>query len=176
MLSRLRVSSAFRSSQFGFTQQIAAIRWASTTGLRKGLDDILASNGSEQNPKPFIIAYGDHAFQVNNVLVRQSVILLPNSFLLWNARTFDDITLKSLAVFPLLYPTLEVLFIGCGETFPSQLPAEITTFFRKKGIVVEATSTMNAASTFNLLSAEGRNVAAALLTLQPKGGDFVDLK
>ena len=155
----------------------ATSRRTFSTGLRKGLDDILATNGAEQNPKPYIISYGDHAFQVNNVLVRQSVILLPNSFLLWNARSFEDITIKSLALFPLLYPTLEVLFIGCGENFPTQLPAEITTYFRKRGIVVEATSTMNAASTFNLLSAEGRNVAAALLTLQPKGaGDFGDLK
>lgn len=146
-----------------------------STGLRKGLDDILATNGAQQNPKPYIISYGDHAFQVNNVLVRQSVIMLPNSFLLWNARSFEDITIKSLALFPLLYPTLEVLFIGCGENLPSPLSAEITTYFRKRGIVVEATSTMNAASTFNLLSAEGRNVAAALLTLQPRVGDFGDL-
>jgi hypothetical protein len=34
-------------------------------------------------------------FQVDEVLVRQSVILMPHSFLLWNARTFEDISIES---------------------------------------------------------------------------------
>lgn len=169
--SMLTIRSAIRKAD----DKVTCIR-SMSTGLRKGLDDILATNGAQENPKPFVVKYGDHAFQINNVLVRQSVILLPNSFLLWNARSFQDITVKSLALFPLLYPTLEVLFIGCGERIPSPIPAEITTYFRKRGIVVEATSTMNAASTYNLLSAEGRNVAAALLTLQPRASEYNDLK
>jgi uncharacterized protein len=136
-------------------------------GVGGGFEDVLGNRSAEDMEKPSIIAYGDQAFQVNNALVRQSVILLPNSFLLWNARTFEDITIKSLSVFTTLYPTLEVLFIGCGESLPKPLPVEITKHFRSRGIVVEASSTMSAAATFNLLSAEGRNVAAALLTLQP---------
>jgi uncharacterized protein len=128
--------------------------------------DILAA-GPEDAMKPRIISYGDQAFQVNNVVVRQSVILLPNSFLMWNARSFEDISVKTLSVFAALYPTPEILFLGCGERLPRPISDEITKYFRGKGIVVEASSTSNAAATYNMLSAEGRNVVAALLTLQP---------
>lgn len=144
-------------------------------GVGGGFEDILSHRTAEETQRPSIIAYGDQAFQVNNTLVRQSVILLPNSFLLWNARTFEDISVKTLSVFATLYPTPEILFVGCGDRLPKPLPAEITTYFRSRGIVVEASSTMNAASTFNLLSSEGRNVVAALLTLQPITSDFSGL-
>ena len=134
----------------------------------KGMDilgpDALAETAQ---PKTSILAYGDRSFQINDTLVRQSVILMPTKFLLWNARRFEDITVDSLSMFSVLSPTLEVLFIGCGERVPSMLPREISEHFRERGIVVEATSTMNAASTFNLLNGEGRNVGAALLTLEP---------
>ena len=40
-------------------------------------------------------------------------------------------------------------------------------FFKQHGIIVEILTTVNAASTFNVLNSEGRNVAAALLTLKP---------
>ena len=151
------------------TKRLTGLRFLSGMkgGLGGGFNDILDAKvklGSQT--KPTLVAYGDHAFQINDILVRQSVILLPNSFLLWNAKTVEDITIDNLTVFTTLYPTLEVLFIGCGEAMKPISP-EITKYFRKKGIVVEASSTTNAASTFNMLSSEGRNVAAALLTLLP---------
>ena len=104
---------------------------------------------------------------VNDVLVRQSVILLPLSFMLWNVRTFDDITIESLALFPLMYPKLEAVFIGGGETLQRQLSPHIIKHMRSQGIVVEVTNTVSAASTFNILNQEGRNVAAAILTNHP---------
>lgn len=114
-----------------------------------------------------IRSFGDQCFMVNNVLVNQSVLLFPNSFLAWSARTMADVTKESLEVFTLMYPTLEVLFIGCGEKMEDRFSEDIREHFRKQGIVVEALDTINAAATFNVLNSEGRNVAAALLTLQP---------
>jgi NADH dehydrogenase [ubiquinone] 1 alpha subcomplex assembly factor 3 len=127
--------------------------------------------GDFDDRKSKITGYGDRSFQVNDVLVRQSVILLPKSFFLWNAKTFDDISLSNLSIFPLLFPTMEVLFLGCGERMPKLIPREIISHFKSKGIVIEASNTVNAAATFNILNAEGRNVCAALLTLQPPIGD-----
>ena len=115
---------------------------------------------------------GETSFKIDETMVPQSVILLPHSFLLWNAKTFEDINEKSLFLFPLIFPALEVLYVGCGEVQPGQLPIELTRLFRSKGIVLEATSTSNAASMFNVLNAEGRNVGAALLTLQPSNVIF----
>jgi NADH dehydrogenase [ubiquinone] 1 alpha subcomplex assembly factor 3 len=134
----------------------------SLSGLGKGFDI-----SSLEDRRTKITGYGDHTFQINDTVVRQSVVLLPKSFYLWNAQTFDDITLDNLSLFPLLFPTLEVLFIGCGERMPKLISPAIIAEFKKKGIVIEASSTVNAAATFNILAGEGRNVAAALLTLKP---------
>ena len=114
-----------------------------------------------------IRGYGNSSFQLNEVQVNQSVLVFRKSFLLWNAKTFADVTVENLGVFALMHPTPEVVFIGCGEVQPGRLPPDLVQFFKAKGIVVEASSTVNAAATFNILVAEGRNVAAALLTNQP---------
>ena len=82
----------------------------------------------------------------------------------------QDITIESLSVFTLLYPTVECLFIGCGDNIPAQLDPALARFFKQKGIVVEVSSSANAAATFNVLNNEGRNVAAALLALGPQYG------
>jgi len=139
-----------------------------TTGpLGKGYD-ILAGDINDGGPiRTAVNQLGDRSFMINDVLVRQSVILLPHSFMLWNARTFDDITIESLALFPLIYPKLEAVFIGGGETLQKQLPSSIIQHMRDHGIVLEVTNTVSAASTFNILNQEGRNVAAAILTCQP---------
>ena len=137
--------------------------------LGKGIDVVVSDLHDKVSGKRRIQVkgLGVTSFKIDEVLVNQSVILLPHSFLLWNAKTFDDINEKSLFLFPLMFPALEILFVGCGEVQPRQLPVELTRFFRTKGIVLEATSTSNAASMFNVLNAEGRHVGAALLTLQP---------
>ena len=112
-------------------------------------------------------AFGEMCFKLDDVMVKQSVLLFPHSFLLWSAKTFEDINMESLAIFPYMFPAVEILFIGCGEVQPGPISPELVKFFRSKGIVVEATSTANAAGSFNVLNAEGRNVCAALLTQQP---------
>jgi NADH dehydrogenase [ubiquinone] 1 alpha subcomplex assembly factor 3 len=136
------------------------------SGFTKGFD-LLGPEMVDNKQRSMIRAYGETSFLVNNVLVRQSVLLFPNSFLAWKPRKMEEITIESLEVFTLMYPTLEIIFIGCGQRMSQRFPVEIQNHFRKKGIVVEATDTINAAATFNILSSEGRNVAAALLTLQP---------
>lgn len=115
---------------------------------------------------------GGTSFMINDIYVRQSVLLLPKSFFLWNAKKFEDISIESLTLFSMLYPTIEVLFIGCGETQPGPGLVEIIKHFKKKGIVVELSDTANAASTFNVLVGEGRNVGAALLTNKPINEDI----
>ncbi len=130
-----------------------------------------SNNMIEQDlSKTYVGGFGDRALLVNNVLVRQSVILLPNNFVMWNVKRFEDITIESLSFLPLLYPTFDLLLIGCGEVLPGRLPLELVAHFRDRGIIVEASNTSNAASTFNILNSEGRNVAAALLTPLPWTG------
>ena len=153
--------------KLGLVRRAHSTELAAPYGV-KGMIDITESVDKQQMQ---VRGYGDTSFQLNEVQVNQSVLLFSKSFLVWNARTFEDITVESLAPFALLHPTLEVLFIGCGEVQPRQLPREVVQFFRTKGIVLEASSTVNAAATFNILISEGRNVAAALLTNHPVSPD-----
>ena len=134
-----------------------------TSSFGKGVDILDNFDGKRVSVK----GYSETAFVINDVFVEQSVILLPYTMLLWKPRELKDITIESLSVFELVYPTIEVLFVGCGETMTQRFPAHIEKYFRDKGIVIEACDTANAASTFNVLSSEGRNVGAALLTFQP---------
>ena len=132
------------------------------------LDDhnILDSSQADVAPPMNITAFGDKAFQVNDKFIKQPILLLPHSVYMWQVKDFDDITVESLSLFTLVYPTIEILFIGTGET-TKRIDPEITKYFKSKGIVLEVASTIHAASSFNVLNAEGRNIGAALLTLQP---------
>lgn len=134
--------------------------------LGKGFD-ILGSD-DDTDLKCSIRGFGDHSFQINNVVVEQSVLVFPNSFLLWNANKIEDITVENLKLFSLLHPTLDLLVIGCGEKIPRRLDNSVHEYFKSKGIMIEVQDSIHACSTFNVLNSEGRNVAAALLTLKPR--------
>ena len=165
MLVRLFSAGARSQTQARWCRPRRSLSTPTTTVGPTGKGFDITENVDKQLMQ--VRGYGDRSFQLNEVQVNQSVLLFRKSFLLWGARKFDDITVESLAPFALLHPTLEVLFVGCGDVQPRQLPPDVVQFFRAKGVVLEASSTVNAAATFNILTSEGRNVAAALLTLQP---------
>ena len=56
-----------------------------------------------------------------------------------------------------------MLVIGAGERIEQPLDPALCAHFRQQGIVVELMNTVNACATFNILNAEDRHVAAALL-------------
>lgn len=106
--------------------------------------------------------------------MRKPVLLLPRNFLIWNTVSFEDIDVKSLSLFTFLYPTLEILIIGCGKSPKTRLPREVRDFFQLRGIVIEQMDSVNAAQTFNVLISEGRNVGAAILPPFPIPEDDFD--
>lgn len=109
-----------------------------------------------------IDAYDQTGFTVSGVDVSSSVILVGNLAMQWDVRTLAGLNRESLAIFELLSPPPELVIMGTGKRL-QRLSPEITDFFRSRGMKLEAIATRNAASTFNILSEEGRNVAAALL-------------
>ena len=112
------------------------------------------------------VGFGPTTFQINDVLVRQSTLILPNSFFLWGSKSLEDITIDSLSIFLTVHPRVEIVFIGTGKEVKS-IPENVTTFYRDKGIVLEVSDSRNAAATFNVMVLEGRQVGAALLTMEP---------
>lgn len=57
----------------------------------------------------------------------------------------------------------EILVLGCGAKVRHDLPIELKEFLKVNGIVVEYLDTVNACATFNILNAEDRKVAAAMI-------------
>ena len=134
----------------------------------RNITDIMGGGdtGQGSSDRTFVRGYGDHAFQVNETLVRNSIILLPTSYFIWKTIKFDEINEESLSIFPLLFPTIEMVLIGCGETVPQRLCPNLVKKFRSYGIVLEIMNTNAAISTFNVLNGEGRNVGAAVLQVK----------
>lgn len=175
MFTRAVLASSLASSSSLMKRMRILPSYRMMSGAMGGMGfDVLGSDVYGNNDRTAIKALGDRGFLINNVAVGQSVLLFPNSFLAWRARTIMDITIENLEVFTLMFPTIEILFIGCGEKMTFRFPADIQEYFRSKGIIIEAMDTKNAASTFNIMNAEGRNVAAALLTLKPLPDEIDD--
>lgn len=57
--------------------------------------------------------------------------------------------------------------LGCGQRIQHTLDPEIKQFLKVNGIVVEYLDSVNACATFNILNAEDRRVAAAILPCDP---------
>ncbi|KAH9977627.1 NADH dehydrogenase 1 alpha subcomplex assembly factor 3 [Lactifluus volemus] len=68
-------------------------------------------------------------------------------------------------IFDVVVPKPEILLIGTGKSV-NPLPAALRRYLNKLGIQVDIMDSWNACTTYNLLSEEGRRVAAALLPLR----------
>ncbi|CAL9075874.1 uncharacterized protein LOC103977551 [Musa acuminata AAA Group] len=106
--------------------------------------------------------YGDTGFTVNGVKYEGSLLVVENKLMTWVPKTFSEITPESLSVFKILRPVPEILILGCGRHIQPVSP-QLRQFIRSTGMKLEAIDSRNAASTYNILSEEGRPVAAALL-------------
>ena len=127
-----------------------------------------------------ITGYSESGFNVKNMMkkvnpalendndgtvhMNGSMIVFPNAAFLWSVEEPKDVTIESLACLLLYRPKLDYLFIGCDGGYGSiaQLNA-IQNHMRLHGVVVEQMLVYNAIGTFNVLNAEDRQVAAALL-------------
>ncbi|KAL1747258.1 NADH dehydrogenase 1 alpha subcomplex assembly factor 3 [Schizophyllum fasciatum] len=81
--------------------------------------------------------------------------------------SWEGWTDKHFEVFETVLPRPEILLLGTGTTVV-QAPPSIRNYLKSLGVQLEVTSTRDACSTYNLLTEEGRRVAAALLPLDPQ--------
>ena len=112
--------------------------------------------------RQFIQAHRAGGFTIAGDRHEGSVLILPERTVPWPVRTLDAVTLESLAPITAAAATVEILVFGCGGAF-GQPAADLRAALRAKGIVTEAMDTRAACRTFNVLLAEGRRVAAALI-------------
>jgi uncharacterized protein len=104
--------------------------------------------------------YGEGYVLVNGERHERSVIVTPDRILPWSATAFDALKEADFEVF--LGLDLEILLIGTGpkQRFPHP---RLTQALLGKRIGVEAMDLQAACRTYNILMAEERRVAAALL-------------
>ena len=105
-------------------------------------------------------AYGADYVTVNGQRHQASVIVLPDAILAWDVPAFDALSEQSFSV--LENRGLEIVLLGTGETQRFPHP-RLTASLAKAGIGVEVMNLQAACRTYNILMAEERKVAAALL-------------
>jgi uncharacterized protein len=111
-----------------------------------------------------ITAYGNGGFTVSGQRREGSVLLMPESAASWPVRSFDELTVESLEPILDLADDIDILILGTGER-PALAPLGLRERFKEHRISVEAMATGPACRTYNVLLAEHRLVAAALIAV-----------
>lgn len=123
------------------------------------------SNGTAFFPgRASIDAYGNGGFRFADMSHRGSILCLPSGVRGWNARSADDLTPDAFAAVLAEQGEIGFLLLGTGrsQVFPS---LELRSAFTAAGIGLEPMSTGAACRTYNVMLAEKRAVAAALLAV-----------
>jgi uncharacterized protein len=107
-----------------------------------------------------ITGYGEDYVAVNGARRDSSAIVLPDRILDWPVVGFDQLRAEDFAVFETVDVDIVLLGTGPKQRFPHpRLTAKLT----QAGIGVEVMDLQAACRTYNILAAEERKVAAALL-------------
>lgn len=111
-----------------------------------------------------IDAYGNGGFRFADMSHRGSVLLLPSGIYGWAPASLSAVDLASLSQVLAEAEQIDVLLFGCGDDL-MRLPQELRDALREKSISCDSMSTGAAVRTYNVLLAEERNVAAALIAV-----------
>ena len=107
-----------------------------------------------------ITGYGEGYVMVNGQRLDSSVVVLPDRIEPWAVKTFDELSTEDFAFLRDLKAEIVLLGTGARQRFPHpRYGAELA----KAGIGLEVMDLQAACRTYNILVAEQRKVAAALL-------------
>ncbi|CEJ13324.1 hypothetical protein BN1110_03637 [bacterium YEK0313] len=109
-------------------------------------------------------AYGRGGFRFAEMSHQGSILALPSGIHAWEARTPADLTPEAFAKVIAEREAIDVLLVGAGE-LPVPMADAVRWVLRDAGIGVDVMTTGAAARTYNVMVAEGRRVAAALLAV-----------
>jgi uncharacterized protein len=113
--------------------------------------------------RQLIQGYGDGGFRITGARHEGSVLVLPGRTHAWPVRRLSEATRASLE--PLIESrAVDLLLVGCGGGI-QPLPPGLRQELRAAGMVVELMDTGAACRTYNVLLAEERRVAAALIAI-----------
>ena len=107
-----------------------------------------------------IDSYSAQGFRVSGTLYSGPILVLPHATHVWAIANLAEIALDNLV--PVLEAGVQILLLGCGKQM-MRVPPPLRQELRARHIVVDAMDTGAACRTYNILLAEDRRVAAALL-------------
>lgn len=116
--------------------------------------------------KQIIEAYGDGGFRVSGRRLEGSVLVFPDNTQPWPVSDPAQLNAAILAAVGEAGRggIVELLLIGTGARM-TQIDRSLRQALRADGIVIESMDTGAACRTYNVLMAEGRRVAAALIAV-----------
>ena len=126
----------------------------------------MASGPPATNPAPRLLidGYGPGRLRIGGVVHERPVLVLPDGVRDWPVARFADLSRASLAAVLAVGPAVEFLVIGCGA-HAMLVPPALRQELRDAGLKLDAMDTGAACRTYNVLLAEDRRVAAALIPL-----------
>ncbi|MQX35260.1 Mth938-like domain-containing protein [Roseospira navarrensis] len=110
--------------------------------------------------RQLVQAYGDGAFRISGVQHTGSVLVFPDVVYPWSG----EISAEGLADVLAAADDVEVLILGCGPSM-TLVPSNLRRTLKDHGIVPEPMDTGAGCRTYNVLLAEDRRVAAALVAV-----------
>ncbi len=122
---------------------------------------------SPDNPTggQLIESYGGGRFRVGGQVYEGSILILPERTLAWPVADVAAANPESLnPLFEAGEGAVEVLLFGCGPRM-ALIPEVLRTALRAHGVAADAMDTGAACRTYNVLLAEDRRVAAALIAV-----------
>ena len=111
--------------------------------------------------RQLIQGYGAGGFRIAGIRHEGPLLVFPSRTIAWPL-TAEAITEESLVAVLAADPAVELLLLGTGARMEPP-PAGLRQQLRSRGVMLDAMDTGAACRTFNVLMAEERRVAAALI-------------
>jgi uncharacterized protein len=120
---------------------------------------------AEVRRPPSIDAYGGGGFRVSGERVEGSILILNDQLKSWPVASREALTVEDIAeVLSAGSRTVEFLLLGIGPK-AAPPPPEVRKALQAVGMGLEVMDTATAARLYNVLAAEGRRLAAALIAI-----------
>lgn len=112
----------------------------------------------------YIRSYGPGRFMISDREWRSPVLVTPGATHPWAITRAEDFTVESLAPLQGAAAPTEILVLGCGARAVF-VPPDLRAALKAAGMGLEVVDTGSACRIYNVLLAESRRVAAALIPL-----------
>ncbi len=111
-----------------------------------------------------VTSYGDNGFTISAKRYEGSILLFPDAVHPWDENDVTTLNLESLEALWRKQEIFDLLLIGCGPRM-SVVPSALRLYCREQGVHIETMDTGAACRTYNVLLAEERRIAAALIAV-----------